>query len=40
MIKTQKKKDSWGEYIIYVQNCEKYKYENPEKPRKRPCDML
>lgn len=33
MQKITKCKDDWGEYVIYVQECKKYKYENPEKPR-------
>ncbi len=33
MEKVKKCKDDWGEYIIYVEKCKKYKYENPEKPK-------
>lgn len=27
MKKTKKLRDSWGEYVIYVQECDKYEYE-------------
>lgn len=26
-------KDYYGQYVIYVQKCDKYKYENPEIPK-------
>ncbi len=35
MEKIYKKKDHWGQNVIYVQKCKKYKYENQEKPKKR-----
>lgn len=28
MKQIKKRKDSWGQYIIYVEKCEKYEYEN------------
>lgn len=33
MKKIKRSRDSWGEYVIYVQKCDKYKYENPEIPK-------
>ncbi len=34
MEKTYKEKDHYGKYIIYVQKCKNYKYENPDNPKK------
>lgn len=34
MKKTYKKKDDWGQDVIYVEECEKYEYEDPEVPKK------
>mgnify|MGYP003571312960 CR=1 FL=1 len=39
MINTIKKADDWGEPIIYVQKCKNYKYEDPEKPKKKPSEI-
>lgn len=33
MKKTTKEKDSWGQYVIYVEECELYKYEEPDIPK-------
>lgn len=30
MKKIKKCKDDWGEWVIYVEKCDKYRYENPE----------
>ena len=35
MKKIEKEKDDWGQYVIYVQRCSKYKYENQERPKVR-----
>ena len=39
MKQTYREKDSYGDLVIYVQKCDKYKYENPEKPRKPILDL-
>lgn len=28
-----REKDEWGEWVIYVTDCEKYEYEDPETPK-------
>ena len=33
MKKIQRKKDDWGQDVIYVKECEKYEYEDPEIPK-------
>ena len=33
MKKIKRCKDHYGQYVIYVQKCDKYKYENPEIPK-------
>lgn len=33
MKKITKEKDSWGQYVIYVEECEQYKYEEPDIPK-------
>lgn len=30
MNKIVRQKDDWGDYVIYVEECEKYEYENPD----------
>ena len=40
MKKIKRDRDHWGEYVIYVQKCDRYKYENPEEPKvKIPVDI-
>ena len=34
MRKIIKIKDHWGQKVIYVEKCDNYKVENPDKPRK------
>lgn len=33
MKKIWKEKDDLGQDVIYVEKCDKYEYENPEKPK-------
>lgn len=33
MKKIFKEKDDWGQYIINVSECDKFKYENPDIPK-------
>ena len=33
MKKIARSKDHWGDYVIYVEKCDKYEYENPEIPK-------
>lgn len=40
MKRITKEKDNWGENIIYVQSCERYKYEDPETAPMRPKDIM
>lgn len=28
-----KRKDDWGEWVIYVQKCDQYEYEDPDVPK-------
>ena len=30
MKKIKRSKDDWGDYVIYVEECDKYKYENQD----------
>ena len=39
MKKIKKEKDEWGQDVIYVQKCDKYKYESQEKPKIRLCNI-
>lgn len=43
MKKTKKAKDSWGEYVIYVEKCDKYEYEEQDLhniKNGRICDIM
>ena len=40
MKKIFKEKDDWGEYIIYVALCEKYKYEDYDTAPMKPKDIM
>lgn len=33
MKKTTKEKDSWGQDVIYVEECDLYEYEEPDIPK-------
>lgn len=33
MKQVSRKKDYWGQYVIYVTKCDRYKVENPDKPK-------
>lgn len=33
MKKIHKEKDDWGQNVIYVEECDKFKYEDPEIPK-------
>ena len=35
MEKIHKEKDRWGQYVIYVEKCKKYMYENPDGIKKQ-----
>lgn len=39
MKKIQRLKDSWGDIYINVGECDKYKYEDPEVPKKPILDL-
>ena len=39
MKKISKVKDSWGETVIYVSKCDRYKVENPDIPRLMSTDL-
>ncbi len=39
MVKTCRKKDSYGYNVIYVQKCKKYLLENPDKPKLKPIEL-
>ena len=37
MLKIQREKDEWGQDVIYVESCSKYKFEDPETPKVKLC---
>ena len=39
MKKYTRQKDDWGQDIIYVEECTKYEYEDPDLPRKKPSTL-
>ncbi len=39
MKKITKEKDQYGNNVIYVAKCNKYEYEDPEKPKKPISDL-
>lgn len=40
MTKITKEKDSWGEWVIYVNRCKKFEEENPDIAPMRPKDIM
>ena len=39
MEKIFRRKDHWGQYVIFVQKCKRYKFENQDKNKRRPKDL-
>ena len=39
MEKIKRMKDDWGEWVIYVEKCKKFNYEDPEVPKNPIFDL-
>lgn len=39
MKKIQREKDEWGQWVIYVEECTRFKYEYPETPKVKLCEL-
>lgn len=39
MKKVKKEKDELGQWVIYVEECEKFVYEHPDTPKTKLCEL-